>query len=808
MTLSDKQLIDLALKVRTAKEVDGLERELQARGATDTRWLGNLRNAWSALSNEAPSWQVMLERVVNGMDAVIDLDVAISKIDPSTLRSPADAAHRAVGLPAGGVGGLKPKERRRFAERLELALYDTGHVTTPTVTTRDYGIGVTPANVPGTLLSLQGDDKLEKSYAHGVYGKGGSNTAVFCSRIVLITRRDPRTLPKGAADEIAITVVRRRKGDQTVKVPYLFDYLVTPSKLPLALPAKGLDFEPGTYIAHIEYEVDRRIARDQWLNDAGVQNVTETYLWNPTLPFLVRDHRRLMARGERVKNGEMLSGNGPKLDEVVAGGGRSASSKSAEPALVRWRTSDEPIAIPDLHGSVNVSWYVFPNNDRRRYYVSRGLACLFVRNGQVHDTWDADHFKSLVKARSVVAEHITVVVNCDDLPTPVAGLIFGSSRVSKRRSAEAQRLDERVVEWLSEDPELKDVEEQLQREKFANSAKTMSAEFLHRFNRLLAQRNRGIMTPDTDVEGPEPAPRPKIDRLDEPTYMHGPSASLFVVPGKITLFPLEINALDGFVPDHGRIVLEGVPDTSGIRYQPVHPLKRGRLGGWFDVAADAALGNYDAALSLTFISPRTAHERTLRFDIALHVATARQKAAAERKVTPRKPKKGHGQREGEARPNVAIIWDSLAPQTAAELRPISGDVLATKGYPSFEGQSAVPTVIVNDAYVEWARFRDRYLMTKTETMVKFHQEQYVMQLGLYVHDLVTGEEKLAAVQSASNASAAEINGAKAMSAEQQQRAITQTARAIVVALQPYSKLLDTLAPEERITAAIEDSGSR
>ena len=44
-----------------------------------------------------------------------------------------------------------------------------------------------------------------------------------------------------------------------------------------------------------------------------------------------------------------------------------------------------------------------------------------------------------------------------------------------------------------------------------------------------------------------------------------------------------------------------------------------------------------------------------------------------------------------------------------------------------------------------------------------------------------------------------------MSAEQQQRAITQTARAIVVALQPYGKLLETLALGERVASAVDDT---
>jgi hypothetical protein len=45
-----------------------------------------------------------------------------------------------------------------------------------------------------------------------------------------------------------------------------------------------------------------------------------------------------------------------------------------------------------------------------------------------------------------------------------------------------------------------------------------------------------------------------------------------------------------------------------------------------------------------------------------------------------------------------------------------------------------------------------------------------------------------------------------MGPEQQQRAITLTARAIVIAKQPYSTLLDTLVPDQRVTTAIEDAG--
>lgn len=280
--------------------------------------------------------------------------------------------------------------------------------------------------------------------------------------------------------------------------------------------------------------------------------------------------------------------------------------------------------------------------------------------------------------------------------------------------------------------------------------------------------------------------------------------------GKMTRFPLEINAVDGFVPACGRVSFEGVAETSGIRYQPVHPLKRGRLAGWFDVVADAPLATHaEAALTLIFTSERSGRQRTLRFPVVLRVATARQKAAEERKHTPPtpKPKKGHAQKKGTERPSVAIIWDDLDPAIAAELRPLSGDVLAAHGYKEFRGFTSVPTVILNNVHVEWAKFRDRYLAVKSERTIKFHQEQYATQLGLYVHDLVTSEEKLAEAQTTNGATAAELNGSRAMSPEQRQRAITHTARTIVVSLASYSKLLETLAPEERIMAAVEGDGA-
>jgi hypothetical protein len=79
----------------------------------------------------------------------------------------------------------------------------------------------------------------------------------------------------------------------------------------------------------------------------------------------------------------------------------------------------------------------------------------------------------------------------------------------------------------------------------------------------------------------------------------------------------------------------------------------------------------------------------------------------------------------------------------------------------------------------------------------------LLQLRGYDTALVTTYEPR--TQTASNATA-ELNGSRAMGPEQQQRAITLTARAIVIAKQPYSTLLDTLVPDQRVTTAIEDAG--
>jgi hypothetical protein len=102
-------------------------------------------------------------------------------IPKTSLRvpTPAAAAAELFGI-RNGVTEPTDAERERLARLCTIALRDSDHAKKrPTISFRDLGIGLSPSEMPNTILSLEENNKLKKPYLHGIFGKGGSAACVF-----------------------------------------------------------------------------------------------------------------------------------------------------------------------------------------------------------------------------------------------------------------------------------------------------------------------------------------------------------------------------------------------------------------------------------------------------------------------------------------------------------------------------------------------------------------------------------------------------------------------------------------------------
>ena len=115
----------------------------------------------------------LTERLTNAMDAVLEDRLPIDVPPP---RSPEVAAKQWFGRPVSGPGdGLFrwPFSDADYDRRIFVVINPSGSEYAPTIDVVDYGIGLTPAEFPATILSLHQKNKIQKWYLIGAFGQGG-----------------------------------------------------------------------------------------------------------------------------------------------------------------------------------------------------------------------------------------------------------------------------------------------------------------------------------------------------------------------------------------------------------------------------------------------------------------------------------------------------------------------------------------------------------------------------------------------------------------------------------------------------------
>lgn len=261
----------------------------------------------------------LIERVTNAIDAVIEREAVRrlagngSQVRPAT---PREAVESWFGVAGGRVANLINIEKRQeLADNVVIRLLDGDKKREPTVLIRDLGIGLTPALVPKTILSLSGTNKIDKPYLAGAYGQGGSTVLAFSPDGTLIaSRRQPDTLGSGQADVTAITFARYEELDPAKNKNGRYAYLVTPNREVPHLPAALLqNFEPGTLVVHFNLGIDKYAARMTQLT-GSLWWLLQNSLFDPVLPIWAEDARSGVL-GSKERERRTIAGNFTRLSD-------------------------------------------------------------------------------------------------------------------------------------------------------------------------------------------------------------------------------------------------------------------------------------------------------------------------------------------------------------------------------------------------------------------------------------------------------------------------------------------------------------
>ena len=404
---------------------------------------GNESNFGVVENQQASPIPALIEKITNGIDAILMRRCIEEGIDPRSEEAPRTIED--------GVSRFFPdhknwdlgKGRSIQAERLQI-LADGPRMDTSLIIYDD-GEGQSPADFEKTFLSLLSGNKNEVHFVHGKYNMGGAGAIAFCGkkRYQLIGSRR-----FNESESFGFTLVRRHpltQEEERRKKATWYEYLVINDQIPsflctdMELSLHKRKFTTGTIVKLYSYDLPSGsrsvISRD--LN----QSINE-YLFSPALPVFTIDTEERYPKDRNLQR--PLYGLKRRLEED--------DSKYVE-------THFSEQIKDDKFGSYQVTCYVFKarvddKNVRetretiRREFFKNNMSVLFSMNGQVHGHYTSEFITRSLKFH-LLKDHVLIHVDCTDIRTEVRGELFMASRDRLKGGDESRLLRDQLTQLLS-----------------------------------------------------------------------------------------------------------------------------------------------------------------------------------------------------------------------------------------------------------------------------------------------------------------------------------------------------------------------
>jgi hypothetical protein len=472
--------------------------------------VGGRKNNRGTIDVSTDSGRSLVERLTNGIDAILEAEHVRHHGVPN-CRSPKEAAVAWIGVPEGGLSSLSPVQRRSLGQKLAIRLLPGEGRDSRTIEVRDLGTGLTPQQMPNTILSLNESNKMQKHYVVGVYGQGGSSTFAW-ARYTLIASRFVNH------PTIGFTLVRFDDLPPEEYKTGNYVYLTqNDSVLQLELPVE--EFVAGTQIKHFGYDLS---SYDSPVGPGSLYGLLNRILFDPVLPVWldnrIRNYRRIIKGSRNALNGAVDEGDenrrGPELSHHI-------------PMFF--------VPIAD-HGNIGIEYWVLqhPTSENKvptAAFVNPGKPIVMTLNGQNH----AELSRTLVKKEAALpylAQRLICHVDCNSLTAQAKRALFASTREEARRGLIYNMIEQEVIRVLKSDDELIRLNNEARERGLHERDEATTQEMRREVARLL--RIHGIEVAELVggevVEGgrnndrpthprpPRPQPQP-IDLHEPPTYI-------------------------------------------------------------------------------------------------------------------------------------------------------------------------------------------------------------------------------------------------------------------------------------------------
>jgi hypothetical protein len=602
--LSAAQVAKL-FSMRSAKDVEAFLQSLTEAGPNEWDWypLGKQRNNAGRVELIAEPGPPIIERITNGIDAILELGFQLAGCPDPGPNSPRAAAEQWFGIKGGTISELREDRTLigKLAPNVEIEVCDSGEPKAPTISISDKGIGQHPTDLPDTILSLGESNKIGKQYLCGAYGQGGSSSFAWCKYTIIASRKRPEHT-SGKLDLVGWTVVRQYDSPE-LKI-HTYQYLVTANKeIPIFPPSllNGTSLKFGTYVCHIAYRLERLAGRWSLVGYRYFDNL----LFDPVLPYTIRDHRAppLFNRYMGGARSRLLGAAIEYSNEYQADLGTDGSlairywvfkekRRGEEDGLTDEGISTELAGQSDkFPPSKRVSLDSYLETDKG---PGSSRTIIITLNGQRHAHLD----KSFIKESrySLLTDSLLVQVDCDHLSRQIKKGLFTATRsgiVSGERRLEL--VEKCIREALKSDENLKRIQDERVRRLLATVDEESESQVRKLLERLISVTKpfEGAGARPGEGEGQVSSGKPKFRPKDPPTYFKfvEENQSIAIEPGSQRVIDIVTDGSDDLLTRRrrrGRLTLE----TIGGQFVVMRAgrLHEGRMSVTITTSADAAIG--------------------------------------------------------------------------------------------------------------------------------------------------------------------------------------------------------------------------
>lgn len=573
MAEEQQLLIDLcsASDLETAREiVEKLERE----HLYDWHPVGNNEANYGLINIGSDPGHALIERVTNAIDAVIERE-ALRQLSRTSKKpvpgTPREAVEVWFDVPGGRVANIgDAAQRQPIADNVSVTLLEGDQKRRPSVMIRDHGVGLTPALIPETILSLSETNKIDKPYLAGAYGQGGSTVLAFSPEgALLVSRRQPDLLEQGDVDAIAITFARYEELDPRKNKNGRYAYLVTKNCEIPHIPAQSApDWEPGTSVVHFNLGIERYAARMTQLT-GSLWWLLQNSLFDPVLPLWAVDARRSIV-GKKGQERRTIAGNYTRL---------------TDDRRDRIEHSDNVAVHLEHHSGtnvVNVNYWVVSSTPESRsaqpidVYVDPYQPIAYTFFGQTHGT-DERRFTAERLQLPYLSKFMIIQVELDYLLPAARRELLSSTRDRLKRTSLFSEMRERICAALAEDEELIRLNEVRKEEILTRHSEKdrerMRERFAQLMERLASGTDASAKGKGGDQEGGRPPsgsqsrePLEALPTKEEPTFIRIANVKkpLQVQLDRRALLRLESDAPDGYTSGHthARVTMACKPSES------------------------------------------------------------------------------------------------------------------------------------------------------------------------------------------------------------------------------------------------------